>query len=266
MNNDNLNVLPFLQRFMLAFEHATRFGVRVTTYSTSAGELRIRGATRNGSIFLKHAVTTDSEGSQTDFELDDVPIFLTAFDELTQFSQGSLYVTVDLIANGDIIHRLLSGYVYFPHALSFPAINDVDIRPGEGKRSDEVTTDPAAGSEIGFDNTGLGFKRFIAGAFTLVTDSTAQNRRVHFVVFNQDLNIYDCYASIDQPASQTYKYVLAPYPVVQSTINNNIVQIPIPPNMIIHSGDTFGTSTLNLHSGDNFSAMEFRTEKFLVPG
>lgn len=254
-------VLPFFTRKDLAFDQRAVFALRVQTKSATTTTIRIRGLTKEGQFVFRHSVSATASTNSTDFRIPDVPIMVSVFDASTDFEQGDCYVAVQLLINGDIVADLVSGWIYQLKGLSWPFHSSGDLIPGRGQFGGFSSSNPAAGSEISFTSPTLRQLRLLALRFTLVTSSTAANRRVHVAIGTAGATV-DCISSVDQTASQTINYTVAPFGALPTASNDNDILINMPPEMWLDAGDSITTVTTNIQAGDDFGVLSVFAERF----
>lgn len=245
--------LPYLLRDMLRFEHGAAFGLSLYFQTSNSVTLSLRGLTREGVFTLKQVITAATSGTTVTFRLPDIPIMVCVYMDAGDGSQGDTWVSLSLTANGDVIGTLCSGFVYGGKGVTYPAQNLVDGRPNAGLLETYADSDPAAGDEA-ILGVRIGEVWNIRGiSIVLVTSATVANRRVHLTIQGETgVSALHFFASIDQAASTTKTYSFAPYGVIPDEEDNNVILIPIPPNLIVNSRNTLTITATNLQAGDNF--------------
>lgn len=253
---------PFVTRKMLSFEEGTVFAIRIASNGPTGTQLTIRGITKEGMFTFKHNVNVDVSNAATTFRIPDLPILISVGDESGNISQGNVYASLSLIANGQKIYNLCSGLVYNNKEICWPISTNVDKRPGGGIITYTEGTDPAAGAEIDeFVVSGQQW-RIIAIAFTLVTDANVANRRVHLKYNVDGIDIFRTTTTIDQTASTTRRYFFSANPTIQVATESNMIFGTIPENVIINMGQEIATVTINKQATDNYGKPVIYYERF----
>lgn len=255
---------PFITREMLKFEQGSAFSLIVKSRGTATGRVTIAGTTREGLFTLKHTPSTNATEVVERFSMVDIPILFTILDVENLFRKGELYITVYLGINTNEIWQLAGGYVFGTKGLTWPTNI---IEPPEPDFVGDITArssaNPAANTEISFTTSAAILTHFRAVQFTLVTDGTAANRRVHIVFQEAGGQEIEIFGSIDQVASTTRKYTCVPVGAGLAESNDDDIIIPIPRDIWIRSGGAFLTRTVNRQVGDDFGAAEFWVEEFI---
>jgi len=184
MEHPDPNSFPFITREMLKFGQKAPIGLRLTTQASSAAILTVKGMTREGPFTLAHQTVATGDRTTENFQLPDIPIFVSVFDLSAFFVQGACYASLGLTLNDDIIHPLGSGLVYIQHPLTWPPTLSQDWRPKGGELRSVSSANPAAGAELSLGVTTNFTWRILAVSFTLVTDATVTNRLPHLVFEN----------------------------------------------------------------------------------
>jgi len=256
---------PFLTRNMLDFQHGFTPVLRIITHATSDVALTIRGMTKQGPFTLSHTPTNDSAGKVEDFQLPDIPIFVSVEPKAAGLVQGDTHATLYLMANGDLLHRLCAGYVYEHKAISWPFAGDSDFMPNRGKFAFVSGADPDAGNEAIITVPTNQIWRVLWGEITLVTDITATSRRVHIALGGASAATLQGFGDVDQTASltKTYRFGAMGQPADREDSGSMLINIPA--DVVMLPGMTIDTLTTNLQAGDNFSRFDFYVEQFFQP-
>lgn len=251
---DNNLAVPFLTRDMLAFQEGTAFTLQITAQSLTGVPITIRGITKEGSFTLKHTPSVDGSLTVETFRVPDIPILLSVIDALRAYKQNDCYVEISLLANGQQIASLCSGYVYNQHSISYPNTNNIDIRPTQGRLLDRFHADPAAGAEINYPMTFKTRVKPIGLTFTLTTSAAAANRRVHVRFLDVgDYPYADMVSDIDQTAGTTKTYWVNQNPAMPVRQVGNNIYIPMILGAMLEQQCSIVTVTDNLQAGDQFA-------------
>lgn len=264
MPDFDIRNLPFLTRKMLSFESAASFSLRVTVQSTDTIPIAVTGATKDGSFTFSIIPTNDRAPQDFDLGISDLPLWVSVLDTETEYERGQLYVIVSLLVNGNPVHQLTAGYVYRQNGITYPATSNVEPSSSFGALVMSSSADPAAGAEISYTSPDFTFQKIRGARFTLVTSATVANRRVHVVVTPIGGPALNFISSVDQPASTTRHYTLAPISGLGTYSDDNDIIIPISPDLVIPGVSTVTTETTNIQVGDNFSVMSLYCEDLLL--
>ena len=119
-----------------------------------------------------------------------------------------------------------------------------------------ITTDPAAGNEIS-ETVPAGKKwKILCFRAGFTSDATVANRNIVIITNNPSGSI--CFQTqnepLDQTASQTLNYLIANgYQGGEITTDNgNSIRLDWTTDIVLPSGSTFATITVNLQAGDNW--------------
>lgn len=255
---------PFINRDMLRFGASVKFEIRIDMQADTVATLNIRGMTREGQFTYKTATASTSLITQATFGVPDIPIFITVEDSARTLKQGSLFVTVSLLANGEVIQQLISGYVYAQKALSWPYGQMVDLRPGGGKLYSYTGVNQAAGVEISETVPAGEIWRLIAMDAVLSTSATVAARRVHLELFDPNGGTIHVWGNTDHAASNSLGYYWSKIGVVQSETDNFEIAVALPFENLIGPGGVISTQTKNFQVGDNWFAPHLTIEKFFT--
>ena len=250
---------------MLDFEHATVFAVAFTYRTNVAATCEIRGITKAGHFNGKFILNNDNAFHTETLNLPDIPIFIEVVTAAGTLEWGQILGRLVLRIDGTDFYDLCQGVLTSDHALAWPATNLYDQFAGHGQLAYSTGVNPAAGAEISNSvPTGYVWK-IMAIRFALVTDANVANRRVHFQFWDNGDVAFEAISPVDQVASTTRNYSLAPWPSSPVSSNDDDIQITIPKDMLFVASEDFISSTVNLQVGDNFSAPHYRIEQFKYP-
>ena len=257
--------LPFLTRSHLDFEKSATFSLVLTEQGGNGFSLLITGATKSGPFSYKHVMTSSATPVLTTFNLPDVPLFVSVSSADEYLNPGDCYISLALHINQTKCQVLCGGYLNYTRPLTWPV---GDIQPSLPSLVSPVqiaSSNPAAGSEISMTPALYTAWKLIAFRVRLVTSATVANRRVHFVIRSGSSGTeLDFVSSVDQAASTTRDYTIAPVGALGAYSDDNDIIIPIPDDLIINYADTIKTITTNIQAGDNFDAASARVERYFV--
>lgn len=201
-------------------------------------------------------------------------------------SRGQTYVVIDLVDNpsGTIMNDkaipLIKGYLTTSSGLTWA--NGVgsfeDSCSGQGYVYYAQITNPAAGADINnLTATNIRWKiRAISATF--VTSSAAVTRSVVWLITDTSSDVVAYLVPITaantiftQTATQTVNYSgyagnsPLSYSANSATANQSVATIPWPNDLFVVGSTRIKTSTLNIDSADQWSAIWLLVEEWLIP-
>lgn len=262
MNPKDGEKFPFVTRKMLAFEEGVSLSLKITARGGGNINLIIRGITKEGLFTFKHNTLSDTSDASRTFRIPDIPIFVSVADESGGIKQGSVFVSLNLLANGQNIYNFFSGLVYDQNQLSWPAVNSIDQIPGVGGIGFAIGADPAAGAEATI--TVPNYQVWLLKSFivTLVAANVAVSRRVGLRITSQLSIIYEKHTDYPLTAALTRKYCFANHEESATGTSAPTIAVGIPPNLFLRPGDTISTTTAFLEATDNFGEPVIHYEQF----
>jgi hypothetical protein len=259
------NLFPFLTRKMLNFEHGARFGVRISSQGNTAGVITIRGITKEGVFTFKHAVLSTGAIATDNFNLPDMPIFLSAADESGTFKQGDAYITVTLTLNGDRLTELCSGFAYSQKAVTYPTSNGGDIHPGKGRIRFIAGTTPGATQKIQWAVPAGRVWRLLSATWENEFDGAGSARTIFINIFDTaEDRQYMTFPPSSTVAidSQDFMYWNIYGVAPGTTVGGDIINY-LPQDIYIPEGFNIGVTGVNLRAGDIFHNPFIQVEEFL---
>lgn len=254
----------FLTRDQLSFQNGSAFQLYISSRSTSANIILIKGATKEGPFTFQHTTTSDGGEVTELFGIPDVPLWISVIDDLGNYSYGSLYIGVALAVNGDVLYQFLKGIVSSRQGLTWPYASIGPGSPKPARATTIVSADPAAGAELALTVTSGFYVEVLSVTFQLVTAAAAATRVVHLIFKKGAEVIYECIAGTSQIISLTRNYNA--YAVSGSMIlfDDNDIIIPIPAGLWLEPGNTIITETTALNASDNFGPMTLNLNKYIA--
>lgn len=126
------------------------------------------------------------------------------------------------------------------------------LPPGPANLVETAITNPAAGADFTWTVTQAGLLLAVNGQ--LVTSATVISRDVTLLVADASANrIYTGPLVVSQTASETYTYTFQGAPILSGVVPNIVGAIPL--NAYVKAGWTVSSSTLDLQTGDQWSAI-----------
>jgi len=256
-------VISFLTRKMLKFEHGVAFDLQLSLFSNDTNAFSIIGMTREG-IFKFNVIPAATGNEETfTFRIPDIPTFVTVFTTSGLVERGDLWGTLFLRANGERILKLASGYISKQSGLNWPITQSESELAGGGNFKTVLSTDPAAGANASYTVPDNEHWIFHCMRIRLVTDATVTNRRMHLSLpFGGGSDMLQAFPLVDQAASATYDYYFGNFGTIMDELDDNKVLVNIPANFHINGGTSILTAVLNLQAGDNMSAMYMGIEQY----
>jgi len=249
---------------MLAFDQTATFALQLDITGIDTTAINIIGSTKEG-IFKFRVVPTGAGTMESfTFGIPDIPVFVSAFSTVDTMDRGEVWAVLWLTINGERVWKLASGYMTFQNPLTFPNTHSETEQDTRGFFAKVTGTNQAAGAEntdpVPTNETWI-LKSYIV---SLVTDATAPLRNVHLIVtpHNSTINLHS-FGNVTQAASLTRTWHFAPYGYLPTAADNEVILVPIPPDIVIVEGGTIGTETLGFVAGDNFGAPAIAVEKFM---
>ena len=256
---------PFLTRENLAFEGGAAFRLRLTVFSSVADTLLLVGATKEGPFKLNALCGATNAEQNFNFDVPDIPIWISVIDRNGSFGVGTTHATVSLLINRDVLYFLVAGYVYHPRGISWPQASDETKNSFKSAPTIVTGTNPAANVEVS-ETMGAGLAQTLKSfRVTLVTDGTAATRQVHLLFNDNSANVLlDLVASGTQTASLTRNYNFMQWPGGSPANSGTEIYTAIPRDFIFLPDWTITTVTDNRQLTDNYGAPIFYVarEKF----
>ena len=257
--------LPFVTREMLKFGNKAEIEIRLTTQCDAAVKVTLAGLTREGVFSFNQTTTNNSIIKRDNFRVSDLPIAISVTDPDGVLAQGQCFARCALLINGNVIHELVSGWVYTQKALSWPGGTNADLRPGGGLITTETSADPAAGAELTITVPSGEIWQVLGCQAQLVADATSISRLPHFEFTNSVGLMLSAFPSDSQSASETRNYSVVAQPATLDNNSGTHTTVYIPENIWLEPTSTVTTATLNIHAGDNWGVMTVNIERFFTP-
>lgn len=181
---------------------------------------------------------------------------------------GQVYATIGLAKYLDgantHITSLLSGYVLGRDALSWPPGLQHSSVEGPGLIRSITGTDPAAGAEISETVPTNARWKLISLSANLVTDATAANRNVYFIIDDGATILFQSSLFFNQSASVAARHSFGALTVQTGTLSGSIISTHAGPcDCLLFQGYRVRTATLNLQPGDNWGQPQLWVEEWI---
>ena len=249
---------------MLAFEQTVTFSLRIDMQSDTAAPLAIRGMTREGMFTYSTTTAADSLITQATFALPDIPIYITVEDSTRTLTQGSAFVSVSLLANGNVIQQLVSGYIYGQKALSWPNTQQVDLRTGGGKLQTVTVANPAVGADWTATVPNGEIWLLHSVRFTFLTSAIVQDRLVMLSITPVTTETIRIFSPAFQTADAEYNFSIAEFGYAPAFNFDTYYMLPMPSNIIVGPGGTISSVTDTIDAGDAYTTIRISIEKFFT--
>jgi hypothetical protein len=212
---------------------------------------------------------TDRSGSYQFYTLAEGYLFSLTVSTQTTAQPGGCYVKADLIRGQSSIEPigqvLLSGYVPSGPALAWPYPRWVLPCEGPGNLRVITGTDPSAGNPVLETVPTQARWRLLAIRCNLTTNPSAGSRYAALYLVDPAGTFLYLMAQIAQASSQTYNYNWALGVLVTQVTGLPNVTYPLPDQMFLTAGQSFGLIAYGGFSGDDWSAPLYLVEEWLAP-
>lgn len=259
---------PLLLRNDLDFGRPTAFALSVSVWSNITVTLYLGGYTKQD-FWTQTLKTTGTATVPTlntfTFQLSDIPIGLSIFNQSANLDRGRCYCRIDLTLNTDIITTLASGYVTDHSSVAWPYGTHEASFSGNGSIRGVSIADPAANTELTFTTpTGMltKLKSFRA---VLVTDANVANRSVGLSIDIGAGQVIMIPAPAVQVASTTRTYIFSEGVAFFEDTTKGVMVIPIPAHLVALSSASYDTIVTNRQVGDNWGAAQVGIEEWVYP-
>jgi len=263
MHNILSKALPFLTREMLKFGAHSQLSLVITSFSTLASTIAIRGLTRDGIFEYRHSTLSTGLPSTETFTIPDIPISISVHDDSDSFVQGGTYVKIALRINDDIVLELAAGYVHQMKAITWPQVHQQDPIPNHGRFRVITGTDPGTDTEIDETVPANRVWRIISFSANFVTDANAATRTVVLDITDGTDIVFRTFVSGTQIESLTRRYSFANYGEVVVAGSDGSRLGTLPNDFFLPEGFHFLTKTSNMQTGDNWAAPRIFVEEFI---
>ena len=253
-----------LTRNMFKYGREATFELQIRHQASVAGTFQVSGGTRSALISTEITIAADADPVTTTIRVDDFPTFLAASSTDTANVQGALFVTVNLLINGEIVACLMSGNVTESRPLTWPAHNLHEQMPNRGEISTVTTANPAAGAQVSFTTDDNEIWRILWCTITLVTDANAATRRLHINFINGGNNKISHFSSSDHIANTTLVYTVGAMSGSLAGGQEDDRHFPILDHLWLEPSSEITTDIANGQVGDDLTALTIMREKFFV--
>lgn len=257
------NNSPFLTRSMLSFGEGASFKLRIRSQAKDALPIAIRGVTKDGPFSNIHIPSGSFNATTQDFNLTDIPMFLSVTDSNSSFLRGQCHITLQLLVNGEIVQDLCAGYVSVLGGISWPQTNIQSSIPGRGQFVTIAGADPAIDAEIVDEVPQETTWRLLGMRFAFVTDAAVANRIVHVVLKNGSTVIADIVSGTAQTGGTTKNYSVVFGLGAGTFADDNDIIIPAPSDFWLPSGFDIATTITNRQPDDDLGAATYYVERFI---
>ena len=191
---------------------------------------------------------------------------ISVFTQAVNVLRGQCFVLGLYIAGETTTNQttavILSDYVYTDYVVSYPFGTLKGPDSGRGTPRTITGTNPAAGSEVTETVPTRARWRLLSFAVQLVASGAAANRVVNLFVTDGVTNGILVPSATFHIANETRRYNYIQSGAQYADPNGNFV-LPLPGNLPMKAGATFGTATNGLQAGDNYDAPLYTVEEWI---
>lgn len=249
---------------MLRFGQTAKIELRVDMQADTAADLSISGITREGAFTYKATTPSNSLNTSISFGLSDIPIMVSVRDTAAALVQGSAFISLSLVINGNIVQQLTSGYVYNQKALSWPQAQQVDLRPGGGKLTTVVGANPGAGNEFSVTVPAGELWKLHSIAFVFNPSAVVGNRFVKVSITSFGQEILEITPTAYQVTGGEYDFWIGEFGTTQYGKFDIAVQSSLPTGLVVGPGGIIQSFTDTIDAGDDYSAPIIHIEKYFT--
>lgn len=249
---------------MLRFGKTTKLELRIDMQADAVAVLNVRGITREGQFTFKATTANTSLITQATFGVPDIPIYITVEDAGRVLVQGSAFVSVSLLANGEVVQQLVSGYIYGQKALSWPNTQQVDLRTGGGKLEVITVTNPGAGNDWTKTVPNGEIWKVHGVSFTFLTSAAVQNRLVMVQIIPVTVETIRIFSPAFETANAEYDYSIAQFGYAPAFNFDVFRMLPMPNDVIVGPGGSISSVTDTIDAADAYSVIRISIEKFFT--
>lgn len=233
-------------------------------YSDETRILQIRGFTREATISADMTTSSDRSLVTTIFDIDSIPIMLTARASVRGVKRGQLYIKVSLLVDGVVVGLLMAGYVAETHKVAYPGGDFEGSTDGRGYIKTIVGADPDAGANI-IELVPVGARwRIISMTVDFTTSAAVASRTPVFIIRSDGEIVFEVSAGTAQNASLTWKYTLIENAFRLTAMIYNAL-LPLPTNQYLNAGTSIETDVNLLQGTDEFSKPILLVEEWINP-
>ena len=265
MANDLKDLFPFITRDMLRFGRTAQLQLKITSQASVSAALQIRLATREGISEFVHTDSGDGLVQTNTFNISDIPIFVSITNPANTLTQGDCYVTLELLAQGEVVYVLCSGFVYIQKGISWPAASTADAIPGRGRIKMVTTTDPAAGASKTLAVPDGRIWHVLAARYSILNSATVANRIPQIIFTDASGN--------DRFTTRGQSYTVADAEETVTAMQwgakpEHIVdtgpKIILPANLYVPDGSSLKIGYVSVQAGDQISTIIIWVEEFFT--
>ena len=234
----------------------------ITSRSSVACTLFVRGFTPHGLIDISHVCNTDRSAKETQHKIPGLPSSLYVGVITGNPKRGTTYVSVILRLGGVRVGVLAQGYVYLGRDLSWPWGTIEGSLEGRGYIKFVESSDPSAGAEASITVPTNARWRIISAYIILATDATSVDRVPHLLVDNGQKIVVDSVVAAAIQASSSARLCWmagAGY----GRYDQNSQTMPLPVDCYAYAGWRIRTDTTSLQAGDDYTSLKLAVEEWI---
>jgi hypothetical protein len=182
-------------------------------------------------------------------------------------ARGQTFAMVKLMrgsaATSIEIATIAADYVTSQQRLSYPGSGVTSSLAGQGFIRTVTGTDPGAGVEVSETVPAGARWKLRSLEAALVTSATVANRDVQVTFDDGTVEFFRGASATNHPASNTFRYTVAPLGDHTAGASVNVPQISTPIDLALLAGYRLKTVTALLDAGDNWGAPIYCVEEWL---
>ena len=237
--------------------------IQVESWSNSAREILLRGYSEAGPFAESHTTNADRSRATDTYEVHGVPQSISARPRAVPVRRGECYIRITLLVDGEPVKRLMAAYLTDGKTLSWPPGVHEGFTEGPGLIRLVTGTNPAAGVEV-LEAVPTNARWKLRGLYIqLTTDANAANRTVLMELDDGTTVFYTIRGPV-HTASLTRGYfgVVDPGYLEAAFDAGNAIRLPLP-EITLYQGWSFGTTTVALQVGDDWTAPTLIVEEWI---
>jgi len=236
----------------------------VEHYSDATRILQIRGFTREATISRDMTTSSNRSLVTTIFDIDSIPIMLTARTSARGVKRGQLYIKVSLLVDGVVVGLLMAGYVSEAHKVFYPGGDCEGSTDGKGYTKLVSVSIPEPGEPF-IAQVPTGALWYVKSVVFSFNPSLAVGARI--IILD--------YISAGVPFMRSYLGVTIPAPVPasicfavsapQQSILATYQTSFLPPDTYLPAGYSINGSLQTSFGGEIFSDIYLQVEEWINP-
>lgn len=178
--------------------------------------------------------------------------------------RGQTYLRLGIHREGELAALLAMDYLIGRNSVFWPGGQHRPTVGGFGAVRAITGTDPAAGAEISETVPSSAVWRLRSIAAELVTSAAGAARVIYLEIDDGTNTLHRYYNPTTQDTSKTRQHYWTPGNTFFTYASGQGYQYGIAPDIILHPGYRFRTSTVNLDAGDNWGPPYYQIEEWIL--